>query len=151
MDRGHLKAQLLVLRQRYRLTLFALRWSIRWLHLIQGQELYERGKQMPMEKHRYPENWDEIARGVKDRAKWICQGCGKQCRKPGEAFDTHRNTLTVAHLDHTPENCALDNLRALCAPCHLRYDAPRKAEDQKRKRREAKEADGQLTMFEASR
>jgi hypothetical protein len=31
--------------------------------------------------------------------------------------------LTIAHLDHTPENCADDNLRALCQRCHLAYDA----------------------------
>lgn len=31
--------------------------------------------------------------------------------------------LTIAHLDHTPENCADDNLRALCQRHHLGYDA----------------------------
>lgn len=30
--------------------------------------------------------------------------------------------LTVAHLDHTPENNSLDNLRALCQRCHLNHD-----------------------------
>ena len=30
--------------------------------------------------------------------------------------------LTVAHLDHTPENCDDANLRAMCQGCHLRYD-----------------------------
>ncbi len=30
--------------------------------------------------------------------------------------------LTVAHLDHTPENCARENLKALCQMCHLLYD-----------------------------
>lgn len=30
--------------------------------------------------------------------------------------------LTIAHLDHVPENCADDNLRAWCQRCHLRYD-----------------------------
>lgn len=33
-----------------------------------------------------------------------------------------RIVLTVAHLDHTPENCADDNLKALCQKCHLAYD-----------------------------
>ena len=33
-----------------------------------------------------------------------------------------RVVLTVAHLDHNPENCERDNLRALCQRCHLRYD-----------------------------
>jgi hypothetical protein len=30
--------------------------------------------------------------------------------------------LTIAHLDHTPENCADDNLRAWCQRHHLAYD-----------------------------
>ena len=34
-----------------------------------------------------------------------------------------RVVLTIAHLDHTPENCSLDNLRAWCQRCHLNYDA----------------------------
>lgn len=34
-----------------------------------------------------------------------------------------RIVLTVAHLDHTPENCAPENLRAWCQRCHNRYDA----------------------------
>lgn len=33
-----------------------------------------------------------------------------------------RIVLTIAHLDHTPEHCALDNLRAWCQRCHLAYD-----------------------------
>lgn len=31
--------------------------------------------------------------------------------------------LTIAHLDHTPENCDPSNLRAWCQKCHLSYDA----------------------------
>ena len=31
--------------------------------------------------------------------------------------------LTIAHLDHTPENCADENLRAWCQRHHLAYDA----------------------------
>lgn len=31
--------------------------------------------------------------------------------------------LTIAHLDHTPENCADDNLRAWCQRHHLGYDS----------------------------
>jgi hypothetical protein len=33
-----------------------------------------------------------------------------------------RSVLTVAHLDHAPENCDPANLRAMCQRCHLRYD-----------------------------
>lgn len=87
---------------------------------------------MPMDKRRYPLQWQSIAKSVKDRAEWKCEQCGKQCRRPGEPFDTHRRTLTVAHLDHTPENCDEGNLRAMCAPCHLQYDAQQHAESRKR-------------------
>lgn len=51
--------------------------------------------------------------------------------------------LTVAHLDHTPENCADDNLRAMCQRCHNRYDAAmRRAGIRERER--AKTARGDL-------
>ena len=30
--------------------------------------------------------------------------------------------LTTAHLDHIPEHCDPDNLRAMCQACHLAYD-----------------------------
>lgn len=36
--------------------------------------------------------------------------------------------LTTAHLDHTPENCEDDNLRAMCQSCHLNYDRSHHAE-----------------------
>lgn len=78
---------------------------------------------MPMQRERYPANWKAIATALKEATGWVCQECGKQCRKPGEAFDTHKRTATVAHLNHRPEDCRPANLRVLCAPCHLRYDA----------------------------
>jgi hypothetical protein len=31
--------------------------------------------------------------------------------------------LTIAHLDHTPEHCDHENLKALCQQCHNRHDA----------------------------
>ena len=40
--------------------------------------------------------------------------------------------LTVAHLDHTPENCDPANLRAMCQGCHLRYDRDHHAETRRR-------------------
>jgi len=43
--------------------------------------------------------------------------------------------LTVAHLDHQPENCDPANLRAWCQRCHNVYDAPmRRAGTKTRKR-----------------
>lgn len=89
---------------------------------------------MPMDKKRYPKEWKEISLKIKEKASWKCQQCGKQCRRPGEPFDTHKNTLTVAHLNHIPEDCREENLKALCAPCHLKYDAKHHAETRKLKR-----------------
>ncbi len=41
----------------------------------------------------------------------------------GKAYGTGSNAvLTVAHLDHTPENVDDSNLRAMCQGCHLHYD-----------------------------
>lgn len=34
-----------------------------------------------------------------------------------------RIVLTVAHLNHTPEDCRPENLRCWCQRCHNRYDA----------------------------
>ena len=88
---------------------------------------------MPMERNRYPAEWRHIARAKKESVDWVCEVCGKQCRKPGEPFDTHKRTLTVAHLDHTPENCKPENLCAMCAPCHLKYDAEQHAETRRKR------------------
>ena len=90
---------------------------------------------MPYNKALYPKDWDGIALDVKERADWKCQFCGKQCRRPGEPFDTHKRTLTVAHMNHKPMDINPENLKALCAPCHLRYDAQHHAETRKAKRR----------------
>jgi hypothetical protein len=35
--------------------------------------------------------------------------------------------ITIAHLNHTPEDCADDNLAALCQLCHNMTDAPERA------------------------
>ena len=91
-------------------------------------------RKMPMQRELYPDDWEEIALAKKHAACWKCEVCGKQCRKPGEPFTTHRKTLTVAHLDHNPANCVGDNLKAMCAPCHLRYDAKHHAETRKRRK-----------------
>lgn len=77
---------------------------------------------MPVDWSKYPDDWKAIALEVKERAAWVCQRCGKQCRRPDEPFDTHRRTATVAHLNHDESDCSPENLRCMCAPCHLRYD-----------------------------
>jgi len=54
-----------------------------------------------------------------------------------------RVVLTVAHLDHTPENCADENLRAWCQRCHNLYDMPMRKAGIAQRARQAK-ADGEL-------
>lgn len=122
---------------------------------------------MPWNRKLYPKNWEEIAYGIKQAAGWKCQECGKECRRPGETlFDlinrqvggnwrdnaelawdlTEHPTkwvLTVAHLNHRPEDCRPENLRALCAPCHCRYDLAAMAQ----KRYLKLEREGQLSLF----
>ena len=46
-----------------------------------------------------------------------------------------RIVLTVAHMDHQPENCADENLRALCQRCHLAYDRTHHVRNAARTRR----------------
>lgn len=45
-----------------------------------------------------------------------------------------RVVLTIAHLDHTPENCDDSNLRAWCQRHHLGYDAGHHAQTRARSR-----------------
>ncbi len=83
----------------------------------------------PENKARYPKNWKEIRQQILERASNKCEFCGIEnhtlryrVSKDGLEIPT-RVVLTVAHLDHTPENCDPSNLRALCQKCHNAYDA----------------------------
>lgn len=51
--------------------------------------------------------------------------------------------LTVAHLDHNPENNNLENLKALCQKCHLNYD-----KEQHLKTRQKNKFKNQLSLLE---
>lgn len=83
---------------------------------------------------RYPQDWPEISHRIReDRAGGRCE-CEGECghdhdgeRCAAENGLPHpvtgsRVVLTVAHLDHTPEHCDDDNLKAMCQRCHLNYD-----------------------------
>lgn len=56
------------------------------------------------------------------RLTWPAPGSWSWC-EGGLQLRIVRIVLTVAHLDHTPENCGDENLRAWCQRCHNRYDA----------------------------
>jgi len=55
--------------------------------------------------------------------------------------------LTIAHLDHTPENCEPENLRAWCQRCHLSYDANHHAFTRSASRKKQLEDAGQLPLI----
>lgn len=77
---------------------------------------------MPMQREIYPDDWDAIALAVKEAAGWRQRRPQTSHRQPGEIFDTHKRTLTVMHLNHTPADCRAENLLAACSGCHLRSD-----------------------------
>lgn len=60
------------------------------------------------------------------RLTWPLPGdlgwCGNGETEGAARLRIVRIVLTVAHLDHTPENCADENLRCWCQRCHNRYD-----------------------------
>jgi hypothetical protein len=102
------------------------------------------------DRDRYPPDWDEISariRLVRSGGRCECHGeCGTEhdveavsetlAYEPGRCEALNRAphpvtgsgvVLTTAHLNHTPEDCRDENLRAMCQRCHLRHDAPHHA------------------------
>jgi hypothetical protein len=86
----------------------------------------------PENRARYPKDWKAISLEVRRAADWRCEGSPAypDCRAPNG--EPHPETgskvvLTVAHLDHVPENVGepgeRPNLKAWCQRCHLTYDA----------------------------
>ncbi len=102
-------------------------------------------------KHRYPPDWQEIVERVRERSGNRCEFevDGERCTaingRPHPI--THAKVvLTVAHLDHIPEHCALSNLRHACQKCHNKYDAPHR-QHTKKATREADMNRNQLQLF----
>lgn len=110
----------------------------------------------PENKHRYPDNWDDIRDAIRNRSGNICEGspvypdCDAVNGEPHPVTGS-KVVLTVAHLDHIPENCdGMDNggpwlspimdleksnLRHWCQRCHLTYDAKHHAMNARATRR----------------
>ncbi len=91
-------------------------------------------------KLRYPRDWRMISRAIRARANNRCEGSPQYPDCDAVNHEPHPVTgskvvLTVAHLDHRPENCAPDNLRAWCQRCHNTYDAPMRLAGVRRRRR----------------
>ncbi|MFJ9234118.1 hypothetical protein ACIRJ3_03925 [Streptomyces anulatus] len=112
----------------------------------------------PENRDRYPEDWPAISLRIRtERAAGRCE-CLGECGRgthPGRCPNVNRGRaygtgslviLTVAHLDHTPENCDPANLRAMCQGCHLHYDREHHRQTAAATRRAAREAAGQLAF-----
>ncbi|HVB61248.1 MAG TPA: hypothetical protein VNE61_08670 [Ktedonobacteraceae bacterium] len=104
---------------------------------------------MPMQRTLYPKNWRSIAAAHKTAVGNTCQRCGK---RHGDLTRNRfgkpvRVVLTVAHLDHDPDN---PNARLVvwCTQCHLRYDASHAQRFRKAARMAM--ARGQLALFAES-
>lgn len=115
----------------------------------------------PENKGRYPSNWAEISKRIRferARGRCECEGeCGRMAHAGSRCASRHlerspytgtRVILTVAHLDHTPENCGDDNLKAMCQGCHLHYDREHHAQSRAKTAREKLLADGQTDLFD---
>jgi hypothetical protein len=121
---------------------------------------------MPMDRKLYPPDWEAIATEIKVEVNWCCEFCGRACIRPGESVEEfcdristtdnldecpvvadfraspRRWLMTVAHLNHVPADCDRSNLKALCNPCHCRYDLQQMGRKQLLKR----ERHGQLRI-----
>ncbi|MGL5806017.1 MAG: HNH endonuclease [Xenococcaceae cyanobacterium] len=65
---------------------------------------------MPIDSSRYPDNWSEISRSVKEKAKWKCHRCGRQCLKPEEKRDRDSRSEWMKKTLSVPE-CQLQPRR----------------------------------------
>ncbi len=114
---------------------------------------------------KYPRNWKEISRSIRDRSGGRCEctgECGLHCFHGGPRrcveVDGRQGLwmqgtvmLTVAHLNARGGPCQCeprcgdpDHLKAMCQRCHLRYDRGRHSMNARLRR--AREA-GQREMF----
>lgn len=99
---------------------------------------------MPVDWSKYPDDWEDIAKHVKEQAGWKCEKCDLQCYFPGEKHENTRRTLTVAHINHIEMDCTNENLVALCPKCHLQYDGYRKEMQRLAKKRIKNDKKNQL-------
>lgn len=108
----------------------------------------------------YPDDWPQISHRIRfGRAQGHCE-CAGDCGRPthtGPCPNRHGHpdyangkpiVLTTAHLNHQPEDVRDENLAALCAPCHLAYDAEVHRETRRANRDAALLSAGQLPLFD---
>lgn len=90
----------------------------------------------PENRKKYPKDWKAIREKILARADNRCEGGPHYPNCWAENGEPHPVTgsivvLTIAHLNHKPEDCRPENLRAWCQRCHNAYDAPHRAQNRK--------------------
>lgn len=116
-----------------------------------------------MEKKRYPANWPKVSRTIRRIAGNRCEWCHVENGAPLPSGRKGNVILTVAHLGmpyadgepgdkHDKYDIRRENLAALCASCHLKYDQDEHIQHAKetrsRKKRESVLNAGQLLLFD---
>lgn len=97
---------------------------------------------------RYPKNWKQIVERIRERSGNACEGspaypdCRAANGKPHPVTGS-KVILTVAHLNHTPEDCRDEILKHWCQRCHNTYDLPHRRKNAAATNR-AKKASGDL-------
>lgn len=97
----------------------------------------------PENKARYPKDWKDTVARIRVRSGGQCEFevDGQRCTaRQGEPHPItgSKVVLTVAHLNHTPEDCRDENLKDACQKCHNGYDAPMRRAGIKQRAFEAK-------------
>lgn len=121
----------------------------------------------PENKNRYPKNWKQIRAQILERARNRCEWCGLEnhifgIRRKDGIFDELQGmeleaahidgirvtkiVLTIAHIDHIPENNDPTNLAALCQKCHLGHDMEQHIKNRRYFARLRLERAGQQTL-----
>ena len=123
---------------------------------------------MPVDRKRYPPDWEKISISIRKRSKNKCE-CTGECgthsgRCNAENYQPHPITnskviLTVAHLGipypdgrpgnkHDKMDVRRKNLKAMCQRCHLIFDLPEHKENAARTRHLRKLQNGQLELIQ---
>lgn len=119
---------------------------------------------MPMQRSRYPENWEEISHYIRFvRAGGKCEGSPAypDCRaEHGQPHPVTRSkvVLTTAHIGapqadgrpgnpHDKMDVRPENLRSWCQRCHLNYDREDHIKNAAATRRRKRERAGQLVLI----
>lgn len=100
----------------------------------------------PENKSRYPKDWKQISLQVRVAAGNRCEVCGAENGHPHPETGS-KVVLTVAHLNHQPEDCSRENLQALCQRCHNSLDAEQRRLNRESNKYADREQGGQDTWL----